>query len=106
MTTTGREPDPGSELEEEGMPDMSDALPEKVITGDAQEELAPPGDAPNASVDFGMTAEEQREGESLDGRLAREEPDVIDLRGDGSDTPFRKRHADLSPEERAMHGER
>lgn len=27
---------------------------------------------------FGMTAEEQREGESLDARLAEEEPDVVD----------------------------
>ena len=31
--------------------------------------------------DFGTTAAEQHDGEPLDGRLAREEPDVIDLAG-------------------------
>ena len=39
-------------------------------------EFAPlPGERPGASVDFGTTALEQAEGESLDGRLAREIPD-------------------------------
>jgi len=71
--------DPASErtLDDEGMPDLDGPLDEKVITGDPQEGLAPPNDAPRASVDFGTTAEEQRHGESLDLRLAREEPDDI-----------------------------
>jgi hypothetical protein len=34
-----------------------------------------PGERPNASVDFGTTAFEQSEGESLTGRLERELPD-------------------------------
>ncbi|WP_324273125.1 hypothetical protein [Blastococcus brunescens] len=39
-------------------------------------EFAPmPGERANATVDFGTTSEEQAEGESLDGRLAREVPD-------------------------------
>jgi hypothetical protein len=89
MTNPGaREPDPGSALEDEGMPDMSNVLPSKAITGDAQEEPDPPGDAPGASVDFGVTVEEMRSGEPLSDRLAREEPDVARLRGDGSDTPY------------------
>jgi hypothetical protein len=88
MTSSTSEPDPGSPLEDEGMPDMSDALPSKVITGDAQEDLAPPGEHPGASVDFGMTADEMRTGEPLDGRLAREEPEISALRGDGVDTPY------------------
>jgi hypothetical protein len=82
------EPDPGSALEDEGVPDMSDALAAKVITGDAQEELSPPGESPNASVDFGTTTQEMRRGEPLDGRLAREEPDITRLRGDGEDNPY------------------
>jgi hypothetical protein len=88
MTSSTNEPDPGSLLEDEGMPDMSDALPSKVITGDAQEDLAPPGERPVASVDFGITAEEMRSGEPLGGRLAREEPEVYALRADGVDAPY------------------
>jgi hypothetical protein len=88
VTSSTNEPDPGSPLEDEGMPDISDALPSKVITGDAQEDLAPPGEHPVASVDFGITAEEMRTGEPLDGRLAREEPEASALRGDGVDAPY------------------
>jgi hypothetical protein len=88
VTTGSREPDPGSALEDEGMPDMSNVLPSKAITGDAQEEPASPGEAPGASVDYGTTVEEMRRGEPLGDRLSREEPDVTSLRGDGSDTPY------------------
>jgi hypothetical protein len=91
MTTANpgaREPDPGSALEDEGMPDMSNVLPTKEITGDAQEEPDVPGGRPGASVDFGVTAEEMRSGEPLSDRLAREEPERATLRGDGSDTPY------------------
>jgi hypothetical protein len=90
VTVSGgsREPDPGSALEDEGMPDQSDALPGKVITGDAQEDLPPPADEPQASTDFGMTAEEQRTGEPLTGRLERELPDTPDAAGSGDDQPY------------------
>jgi hypothetical protein len=87
-TSGSREPDPGSALEDEGVPDLSDALPQKVITGDAQEDPTPPGERPAASVDFGTTAEEARSGEPLAGRLAREEPDVDELRGVGAADPY------------------
>ncbi|HVT21298.1 MAG TPA: DUF5709 domain-containing protein [Mycobacteriales bacterium] len=70
------------------MPDMSNVLPSKAITGDAQEEPAPPGDQPNASVDFGVTVEEMRAGEALSDRLAREEPEPGRLRGDAIDSPY------------------
>ena len=39
----------------------------------------PPDEA--SADDFGTTAAEMRDGEPLDGRIAREEPDVIDLAG-------------------------
>lgn len=62
-------------LDEEGVPALEGPLPEKLATGDPQEGVAPPNDEPQATVDFGTTAAEERKGESLDDRLAREEPD-------------------------------
>src|SRR6476659_6383579 len=61
--------------EDEGLPEVSqDDSPTMERAEDP--EFAPlPGERPGASVDFGTTAEEQAEGESLDGRLAREIPD-------------------------------
>jgi hypothetical protein len=70
-----REPDPGSELEDEGIPDHSGALPSKVITGDPQEDYAVPRDYPIAADEFGTTAAETRDREPLDDRLRREQPD-------------------------------
>src|ERR687891_522782 len=59
--------------EDEGIPDLDQALPEKEITGDPQEGLVVPRDDPRAVEEHGTTAGEQRDGESLDERLAREE---------------------------------
>ena len=61
--------------EDEGLPEVAnDDSPTSEMAEDP--EFAPlPGERPGASVDFGTTAEEQAEGESLDGRLAREIPD-------------------------------
>ena len=61
--------------EDDGIPEVSqDDSPTQDWAEDPQ--FAPlPGERPNASVDFGTTAFEQAEGESLDGRLAREVPD-------------------------------
>jgi hypothetical protein len=64
-------------LDDEGIPDLEGPLPEKVATGDPQEGLTPPTDRP-ASEDWGVTAEEQRAGESLDDKIGRERPDVFD----------------------------
>jgi Family of unknown function (DUF5709) len=74
---TRRIPDPPSPFEDEGLPDLDSGLPGKRITGDPQDDMPVPGDEPVAVDDFGTTAAEQREGEPLDLRLAREEPDVI-----------------------------
>ena len=62
--------------EDEGLPEVAnDDSPTAELAEDP--EFAPlPGERPGASVDFGTTAEEQAEGESLDGRLAREIPDA------------------------------
>lgn len=74
---TRRIPDPPSPFEDAGLPDLEAGLPGKRITGDTQDDMPVPGDEPMAVDDFGTTAAEQREGEPLDLRLSREEPDVI-----------------------------
>jgi hypothetical protein len=66
---------PRDGLEAEGVPDLLATLPGKDLSGDAQEGVAPPGDRPRASIDHGTTAAEQRDGERLGDRLARERPD-------------------------------
>ena len=61
--------------EDEGLPEVSqDDFPTMQSAEDP--EFAPlPGARPGASADFGTTALEQAEGESLTGRLSREIPD-------------------------------
>jgi hypothetical protein len=61
--------------EDEGIPEVSqDDSPTIAYSEDP--EFAPlPGDDAGASVDFGTTAFEQSQGESLTGRLEREIPD-------------------------------
>jgi hypothetical protein len=66
-------------LDEEGIPDHEGPLPQKAQTGDAQEGLYPPADDEYVGADeYGTTAREQREGQTLDAKLAREVPDVGD----------------------------
>jgi uncharacterized protein DUF5709 len=60
-------------------------------TGDPLDEGYSPPERPRELDEFGTTAEEEEEGESLSGRLAREEADVSDSDdgdglGDESDT--------------------
>jgi hypothetical protein len=68
------------ELQDEGIPDLEDGSPEAAWAEDP-EFMPVPRDDPGASVDFGTTAFEQSQGESLTGRLARELPDDgVDVR--------------------------
>ncbi|MFC4496034.1 hypothetical protein ACFPA8_18075 [Streptomyces ovatisporus] len=115
--------DPGAEPEDEGIPDLADGSPEAELANDPQRESVP-GDEPVAVESFGTTFAEQVEGESLDDRLAEEEPDVGDEAAEGpedeqagqlSDDPLSWRPANqdtfstespargLSGEESAMH---
>jgi uncharacterized protein DUF5709 len=64
--------------EDQGIPDLDPALSSKEATGDAQEGLVVPGDEPKGAEQYGTTPQEQREGEPLDDRLEREEPDAED----------------------------
>src|SRR5436190_23050184 len=69
-------------LDEEGFPDLDGPLPAKAQTGDPQEGISPPADHPS-SLDWGVTAAEQRQSEPLSAKLAREQsgevPVTMDL---------------------------
>ncbi|RFU40339.1 hypothetical protein DZF91_17670 [Actinomadura logoneensis] len=68
------EPDPRSRLEDEGIPDLQNGTPGQQRAVDPQE-ASVPADRPLALDEFGTTAEEQREGETVKRRLEREEPE-------------------------------
>ncbi len=80
---TSRIPEPPSAFEAEGIPDPGDSSEAQLATGEAGQGYGeePPHDHPLAADDFGTTAFEQSEGESLSGRLDRELPDdALDIR--------------------------
>jgi hypothetical protein len=69
--------EPSDPFEDEGLPDPAAPEPEQLATGQAEGTMEPPHDTPLAVDEYGTTPAEMREGEPLDGRLAREEPDVL-----------------------------
>ncbi|MCW6006831.1 hypothetical protein K1W54_19905 [Micromonospora sp. CPCC 205371] len=79
-------PTPVSDPESDGLPETADddssarGDVESVRAADGADPAALPGDEPQAIERFGTTAEEQRQGESLDAKIAREslEPAVDD----------------------------
>jgi len=73
---SSRIPGPADPFEEEGLASPDPEQDGKRVTGDTQEEIAVPGERPVASVDYGTTQSEEANDEPLDGRLAREEPDL------------------------------
>ncbi len=58
------------------MLDPSESLDSDEVRNDDGDTVVDPPDDWSAANRFGMTAREQREGESLDQKLAEEEPDV------------------------------
>ena len=62
--------------EDAGIPETADDSPEAAAAEDPQFAPDVSRETPGASADFGTTAAEQAAGESLDGRLDREVPDV------------------------------
>ncbi|MFF7457045.1 hypothetical protein [Kitasatospora sp. NPDC008115] len=78
--TGPRSHDPGAAPEDEGVPDLQDGSPSQRWSEDPQVE-AVPVDAPVAAESFGTTAAEQAAGESLDARLAQEEPEADEAAG-------------------------
>jgi hypothetical protein len=73
-------------LDQEGIPDLEGPLADKVQTGDPQEGAPPPTDHP-ASLDYGVTADEQASPEPLDARLARELPAIGEAATIADDEP-------------------
>ena len=67
---------------------------DEVRNDDGDTVVTPPDDWSEANK-FGMTAREEREGESLDARLAEEEPDVL---GDAvpEERPAQAHHGQIS----------
>jgi len=94
---TSRIPEPPSEFEAEGVPDPGYAPGHGDVTGQLESSTEQPRDVPLAADEFGTTARELHDGEPLDGRLSREEPDVLALvdqpadESAGVDTPFDER---------------
>jgi hypothetical protein len=70
-------PDPPDPYEDAGLPATDDALPGKLITGDAQDDVVVPTDHATYVNDWGTTDLEAELGEPLGMRLAEEEPDVL-----------------------------
>jgi hypothetical protein len=66
----------GAALEEEGIPELDEQEPGQILSGDTGEGIIPPREYALGAEEFGTTAGEEAIGESLDQRVAREEPDV------------------------------
>ena len=94
---SSRIPENPSEAEAEGIPDPGFSDPSQIVAGDTEATIEPPHDTALAVDEWGTTAAEQADGEPLDARLEREEPDVLaaaDQPADeteGADTPFDER---------------
>lgn len=56
----------------------ADGIPDLAGSADDPYGIEPPRDALLAADDFGTTAAEMHDGEPLEARIAREEPDVLD----------------------------
>ncbi|MEP7055236.1 MAG: DUF5709 domain-containing protein [Actinomycetota bacterium] len=66
----------GADIDIGEVVDDNGFLPDQDAVGDGTDGIVDPPDQPLAVSDFGTTAREEVEGESLDGRLAREVPDA------------------------------
>jgi len=94
---SSRIPESPSAAEAEGIPDPGFSDPSQIVAGDTEATMEPPHDTAIAVDEWGTTASEQADGEPLDSRLSREEPDVlaaVDEPADeraGADTPFDER---------------
>lgn len=71
-----------SDGNDSGLLEPEDSLDDRGVA-DALDEGYSPAERPWAVDDFGTTAQEEADGESLDGRLARELPDGATRAGDG-----------------------
>ncbi|MCD7438211.1 DUF5709 domain-containing protein [Streptomyces lincolnensis] len=83
MADDAYQPTGSNEEQEDAAPlDLQDALDERTYDDTLDEGYSPP-EKPLGVTGHGTTAAEQRDGESLDQRLAQEVPDVAPPSGDG-----------------------
>ncbi|TQS45758.1 DUF5709 domain-containing protein [Cryptosporangium phraense] len=76
------------DVEDDGVLDPGDSLDDDDLNSDVLDTGIDPGDRYRASDRFGTTADEQSQGETLDQRLAEEEPDVTaDFDDEDEDAP-------------------
>ncbi|WP_084963561.1 DUF5709 domain-containing protein [Thermoactinospora rubra] len=98
MSENRPEHDPRSRFEDEGIPDLQDGTPQQQWAVDPQE--APlPADEPTAVDDYGTTVDEQIQGEPLNSRLDREEPEEQPVFGGGEEPGGMPEQALEEPEE-------
>jgi len=84
------------DIEDDGVLDGSDTLDDDMVTDPLDVGIAA-GDHWRGANRFGTTAEEMREGESLDARLAEEEPDISADEGDDDEDELTRRGYDREP---------
>ncbi|MFG2127361.1 DUF5709 domain-containing protein [Streptomyces sp. NPDC048751] len=83
MADDAYQPTGTNEEQEDAAPlDLQDAVDERTYDDTLDEGYSPP-EKPLGVAEYGTTAAEQHDGESLDRRLAREQPDVTPPPGDG-----------------------
>jgi hypothetical protein len=75
MADHDRVQDPGEELADEGIPQVEGQIPGKVFAGDTHDGVVPPRTFPLGAEEYGTTAAEQRRGDSVEQRAARETPE-------------------------------
>ena len=90
-------PRPSGDTVEDGVPATEEVREEQLRTGDAGVADMPIPDRPLGADQWGVTHMEERMGESLDRRLARERPDGADRSEDDG-----AGYDSLSAEEAAM----
>jgi hypothetical protein len=79
------QPDPGEDqLDDSGQLDSEDTLLNRGVADSLDEGYSPP-EHPLGAEHYGITADEQHRGESLDQRLAEEVPEVPSGEDDGDD---------------------
>ncbi|PZH05430.1 hypothetical protein C1I97_18880 [Streptomyces sp. NTH33] len=82
MADDAYQPTGSNEEQEDAAPlDMQNAVGERTYDDTLDEGYSPP-EKPLGVTKYGTTAAEQHQGESLDQRLAQEQPDVAEPQGD------------------------
>lgn len=83
MANEEQSPRPAPDIIEPGVPAVDEVPEEMLRTGEMPEGEVPPLEHPQGVEEYGTVAAEERRPETLEDRLAREEPDVTAPAGAG-----------------------